>query len=298
MSKSLVLWIFSIGIFTEVFGITPVVLGGPSSQNFTITTLNIRWYGNGKKKNKSRDKQLSQFIQEKLAASDGILLQEIVDVDGLQKNVMGENFECYNYFHRNRGHQSVVLCLKKKFKFVREVDDDNWQVDEVSYGSDGARPALSGVIRNEEGLGLFHLLGVHLKAFPKKTGVRLDQTESIAERIETYPDQLPVVLLGDFNSHIKEKTRRSRDDKYLMLDILSSVGMDLVDLDGRNTWTSKSKQAQLDQIYISDDLEMVGEPKVDGPCNLNQSAGPSKQKIQAYLSNISDHCPVTISLKL
>ncbi len=292
MRKGLIFWLGVYGLFSGALIAKPA----PQSKNeFTITTLNIKWYGNNA--GERRDSSLKSFIQKNLADSDGILFQEIVDVQRLFERVMGENeYNCYNYAHNNRGHQSVVLCLKKEFTLSIEADDDNWKVDDVSYGSNGARPALSGVVKDSKGTKLFHMLGVHLKAFPKKTNVRLSQTKSLAERIETYPDQLPVVLLGDFNSHIKTKTQKSRDDKYLMLDILGEVGMELVDLEEQNTWVSRSKRSQLDQVYISNDITLTDRPRVDGACNLepnDQSAG----LVQQYLSTISDHCPITVNLE-
>ena len=266
-------------------------------KRFTITTLNIKWYGN--KAKEPRDKTLKKFIREKLSYSDGILFQEIVDVERLKTKVMGKDYNCYNYAINNAGHQSVVLCLKKDFRLVKESDDNNWQVDDVAY-SNGARPALSGLIEDRKGRGMLHVLGVHLKAFPEKTDVRLMQTDHLAERIDTYPDDLPVVVLGDFNSHTKGKNKKKRDDKFLILDILDEVGMDLVDLGERNTWTSKSNRAQLDQIYLSSDIRTLADARIDGPCNndRNQDNAKDFENLEYYLKNVSDHCPVTLELEI
>jgi endonuclease/exonuclease/phosphatase family metal-dependent hydrolase len=147
---------------------------------------------------------------------------------------------------------------------------------------------------------MLHVLGVHLKAFPEKTDVRLMQTDHLAERIDTYPDDLPVVVLGDFNSHTKGKNKKKRDDKFLILDILDEVGMDLVDLGERNTWTSKSNRAQLDQIYLSSDIRTLADARIDGPCNndRNQDNAKDFENLEYYLKNVSDHCPVTLELEI
>ncbi len=291
MRENLFIWVCILGVVPGLLGASTTP--DSNKNTFTITTLNIKWYGNNGEER--RDASLKKFIKETLETSDGILFQEIVGIKRLKSKVMGANYNCYNYEHSNRGHQSVVLCLKKKYTLSIESDDDNWQVDDVSYGSNGARPALSGLIKDDKGRELFHVLGVHLKAFPNKTDVRLMQTEHLADRIETYPDRLPVVLLGDFNSHIKEKTRKAQDDKFLMLDILDDAGMELVDLGASNTWTSKSKRAQLDQIYVSDGVQIIGSPRIDGACNVDQPKG--SKDVENYLKNISDHCPVTVDLE-
>ena len=63
------------------------------------------------------------------------------------------------------------------------------------------------------------IVGVHLKALPGSTDQRLQQAEILAQRLvttEKLGDQLPTIVLGDFNSHRMDVNGHAADDWSLI----------------------------------------------------------------------------------
>ncbi len=264
-----------------------------SAQQLRLSTFNIRWYGD---KEEARDAALRKHIAYELTHSDVIVFQEIVDVPRLKKNIIKGKMECRTYDRKGR-HQHVVLCHKKKYSFVKEEGETNYEAEVVSNASPGGRPALYGILKNSSGKQLAHLMGVHLKAFPAETKKRLMQVEEIAKVIRNFNDDLPVIVMGDFNTFPAELTNLKADDTELMEETFKENDVDLAEIHNpyKYTFMSGKQGGKFDRFFANGAVEVVESPQVTNPC-----MAPSKQtasQVKWYNDNISDHCLVTVTVE-
>jgi hypothetical protein len=278
------------------------------AKTMTVATFNIKWYGlggsmSGSFEDEYRESTLKSFFDRHLEGMDAILFQEIVDVEGLKRDVVSEDFNCYDYDHSDARHQSVVLCLKKPLRFVPHPDDEDLAIEDVAMGRHKSRPALHGLIV-EGRRNLAYFIGVHLKAYPGETDQRLQQTQIIADYIDRAHRSYPIVVAGDFNSHISPMNGQDDDDKYLMATVFRDyeTGIKLVDHELK-TYRSRSYNYQLDQFYLSRSLRVVSDMDSFGPCNNEDQASTNGKEGQAYdlrwyNEHISDHCPLVISFRI
>lgn len=273
-----------------------------ASKDITITSFNIKWYGlggtmSGSSKDEYRDRYIKSYIKKNLKSSDVILFQEIVDVSRLAKKVMGRNWKCTSYSHYNKKHQHVAICTKKGLRFVREVDDDNFILEEVAtYHS--SRPALAGVIETSKGKKLAHIIGVHLKAFPAETEKRLQQIEAVSDRLAEFDDGVPAIVLGDFNTYAKKKTNLRRDDVDIFDKILRRHDLDFLSTGRKFSYNANYRKARFDHFWVSNNVPVVGKLDVGKACNSDPKKSKGYDNIHYYNEYVSDHCPVSIRLKL
>ena len=228
-----------------------------------------------------------------------IVFQEIVDVARFSKKVIPQNYQCQSYENKGTKHQHVVLCHKNRFRFVMAPGEDNFALEAAALNS-RARPALHGILIDwETGDELVHVFGVHLKAFPAETKKRLRQATVIAKAIRDLEHELPVVILGDFNSYFSEKTGKYRDDKVLLDRTFRRYrnGLKRTYLRGKSTYRSGSYQDQFDHIWVDRAFRYQGRAGVSGPCN--GASGTSRSRfadLEDYNRNISDHCPLSVTV--
>lgn len=264
-----------------------------------ITSLNIRWYGNNgniKPAPEKRDATLRAFLSDEIKKADVMVFQEIVDVKRLAKEVVGGGMECHSYQHPDSNHQHVVVCHKSEYDFVREANDNNIAAEEVAAEAadpDRARPAVSGLLKRN-GQPVAHIIGVHLKAFPKETETRVNQAEAIGERITDFGDDVPVVVIGDFNTYPSTETKKNKDDDALIGEAFQEAGakMRQVANPAKETYRTAKHKGKFDRIFASSNVK--GEIKVAAPCATTATTS----QIEKYNSQVSDHCLVAADLKL
>ena len=261
------------------------------AEDISITTFNIKFYGlngvfGGPAGSETRDSKIKAHLNRHQLWTDVMVFQEIVDVDAL-KTLVGTDYLCKSYEHSDKSHQHVVLCHKKKFTFVPASDDDNFALEAVSM--DKYRPAVHGVLVNKKGRRLVHIFGVHLKAQPNFSDMRLQQMGVVGDYLKSRTDSEPAIILGDFNTY--------HDDPEKMSEILADDGIDMKQaVNSYNfTYRSGSNGSKLDRIWHSSALQVSEPAKVAGPCN---EVGGSNQAVKTYNNDVSDHCPVTIKVKV
>ena len=261
------------------------------SQDISITTFNIKFYGvngvfGGQAGSETRDDTIMAHLTKYQIWTDVMIFQEIVDVERLEAMV-GKHYSCKSYDHADKTHQHVVLCHKKTFSFVTASDDDNYALEDVSL--DKHRPAVHGVLVNKDGKRLLHIFGVHLKAQPNFSDIRATQVGIIGNYIKTRADHEPTIILGDFNTF--------NNDPATFSEIFANDGVDMKPAaDTYNfSYRSGGQGSKLDRIWHSNSLHVVEQAKVSGPCN---DSGRSSQAIKTYNKEVSDHCPVTIKVKV
>lgn len=269
-----------------------------------IASLNLRWYGNNgssKPSPEKRDATIRAFLADELRRSDVIVFQEIVDVARLKREIIGDRMTCHSYQHPDKNHQHVVVCHKNEYELVRESGDNNFAAEEVAEQAadpDRARPALSGLLRLRTGKKVAHVIGVHLKAFPDESETRIRQARVIGERIADFDDDLPVMVIGDFNTYSSEDNPFSKDDDVLITQAFDRGGASLRQVPNRFKYTYRTKKhsGKFDRLWVSQGVR-DSEMQVSAPCTLDADPESTAQ-VEKYNTQVSDHCLVATTLRL
>lgn len=282
MKHTILLTVFVVGLFSNLAFAEPL----------KVSTLNIRWYGLGGTREggadrETRDRTLKKFFDENLADSDVISFQEIVDVRRLKANVVGRGHKCASYAHENERHQHVVICYRSDFALSRENGARGVALDEVALGE--FRPAVVGLLKDEKGEPLAHLIAVHLKSAPQHSRTRLKQTAILADYIKSFDDGVPVIVLGDFNTHVTERGR----DEDAMAEMLGSVDLVQIHNPFQYTYRTRRYTGRFDHIFASADVARFATATVIGPCN-----GDSPELTDRFYRTVSDHCAVSAVLEM
>jgi hypothetical protein len=276
----------------------------PDGRSLRIATFNIRWYGLGGDVDapapEHRNPLLRAFMAEHLADAEVIVFEEIVDVDMLRAELVPADWTCASYTSSRPEHQFVVVCHAPELMLTREADDTNLAYEPLAMGT--LRPGLAGVLRDvASGAPLARIMGVHLKALPSSTDQRLAQARIITERLGVLAaanEQLPTVIIGDFNTHRAVDTGRDRDDWDLIGDVFATrPELGLVHVEHAFTNTFRDKQARafkLDHMWIA--TASASNVDVAGPCNLTWET--DRAAIERHFDTISDHCPLVASVTL
>lgn len=249
-----------------------------------FVSFNIRCFGfNGDyfspTPSESRVQFLKKFFAENFSDTDVFILQEIMDTSILAE-ILPEGFKFYHYTHEYPRHMHVVLCCKQKFNF-----QDTTTISGTALDDTKSRPAFYGKLYKGQAP-IAHIIGAHLKSGYEDSQLRLKQGRAIGEFINTLNPKLPVVMAGDFNSHIKEKTGLPQDDLFFLKEIFQGSGLNLV---SHKTWTyiTAFEKASLDHFWTNAIVESTEVYDVES----------YSKNLQDYYDQISDHLPVKASLK-
>jgi endonuclease/exonuclease/phosphatase family metal-dependent hydrolase len=260
-----------------------------------ITTFNIEYYGTKSPAAQTqeadrRNASIQRFLQVAGVDPDVFAFEEIVDKTELETSLLKNKYSCHSYDHSTSNHQHVVVCHKKTFNFRIANDDNNMAWEDVAMGT--LRPAVHGILSVKGGRDLAHIVALHLKAMPDQSARRLSQTAILAERIKTRGDRLPVVMLGDLNTY--------EDDIDLMTEKFRQEGVSLTPLENLfdHTYRSSRYSNKFDWMLVSDEVDLLEDVQVDGPCNDEWESGTSFDNLTYYNENVSDHCPVSAVLDL
>lgn len=264
-----------------------------------ISTFNIRWFGlngglYGSFGSETRVERVREFIQEHLGDRDVLVFQEIVDKELFFTEVVPE-YTCVSYDGRAGKHQHIAVCLTDAFEYRPPTDDDNYALEEINT-SGYLRPAVHGTIYTAEGEPVSHLLAVHLKANEQSTDRRIVQAEILQARASTLgeTDELPVIMIGDFNTHFGVDTERDENDEDILEDILHPLTR--VRLPVEYTYQEKGgKTRRLDHAFVSPGISVQNVTSA-GACDLDRTM--FLPEIETYYDTVSDHCPVSLDLVL
>lgn len=252
------------------------------AEALVVTSLNIKWFGRGGKIHGSLDDEyrtedLKKYINDVLPESDVYVFQEITDKKGLFE-IMSE-FECVSYDAGTSRHQFVVMCSKKGLLKSHQVNH------EVRLKRWGLRAALIGDYElNGKSI---RVVGVHLKAGNSDTSVRLEQIEALQKNIFA---NVPMMIIGDFNTFKKENTLGLEDDSVLISNALGAE-FSLVKNEV-HTYMGFGGRV-FDRVWI----KSLDNPKLQiiGPCKENSVESPYSDK-SFYYRYISDHCALRLEV--
>lgn len=267
-------------------GVTAPTLAAPRAP-LTVTYFNIAWFGlggspSGSTSTERRAPTIRKFFDDNQLWADVMAFEEIVNVEMLKRDVLQNRYECQSYDHRDSKHQHVVVCNKNELSFVKAADDDNFTLEDVAMSN--LRPAVHGILKDANGRRLLHVVGVHLKAMPEKSDVRREQVGMISDYLTEREDGEPILVIGDYNSF--------NDDPEAFADLFGRE-MRQVPIRAEYTFNDTRYKNKFDLAWASSSLEGMITERVVGPCNST-----SRADIEKFNREVSDHCPVNLTLRL
>ncbi len=272
--------------------------------------MNIKYYGLGGKhggdfKDEKRDRHLVDFLSSDVLNSDIAVFEEIVDVNRFVKNIIQGRLRCTSYDDPNERHQHVVICYKNDFRLEKEPGDQNYIIEEAKLGREKSRPAVYGLLKHKDGTPLFHIVGLHLKAYPDESTTRVEQSRVISKRLAELRDGTPYLLLGDYNTYRAPKNGQQQDDVDLISQTYQQFGMDVTHLRNQSPFTYKNGkyEMKLDHIWIGKSVEVIKPLRSLGICSneshlIENEQNKKYKNIKYYNKNISDHCPITTTVQI
>lgn len=267
-----------------------------------ITTFNLKWFGIGGNPKASvkefRIKYVKQLISTYLVKTNVFVFEEVVIVNDIP-SILPAGWTCISYQHPQPQHQKVVMCAAPGVSLNKVNYDNNFTIEEAQGGNPNLRPAVRvDVVETKSKRNLFTLVGVHLKAMPDKTNMRIQQAMAISKDLARIPQGRPVVIAGDMNTFLKSETKQSEDDVVLLLKALNSSSKGYVHVPHKpDTYTFRSPQYlnQFDHFYVRGSMRVTYVPDVFPVCSAKQN-GTGYMNFEFYYKNVSDHCPVTMQI--
>ncbi|MGE3757583.1 MAG: hypothetical protein AB7H97_07500, partial [Pseudobdellovibrionaceae bacterium] len=268
-----------------------------------VTSFNIKWYGlggslEGNPSKEKRDGTIRDFISNYVPESDVMIFEEVVDKNRLIKNILPAGTRCVSYQHQDSKHQYVLVCVSDKYTFMDEPSDNNDVIDDVAINS-RSRPAVHAIVA-KNGRPVLRVVGVHLKAMPNESKSRLFQIEKIGEYLQNVSDtRIPVVITGDFNTYDVGNTGLNENDDVLFDRIFTRLSLNISQVPNPHSYTywSPRYQSKFDRFWASGNAPIQGQVVASGMCNKSKPQGPFNDA-NYYSRNVSDHCPVTVTMKL
>ncbi|MCA9582856.1 MAG: endonuclease/exonuclease/phosphatase family protein [Myxococcales bacterium] len=265
-----------------------------------VATFNLRWFGrNGYSSNplgsETRTASIRSVLTRDLADRDVIAFQEVSDFQLFLSEVIPSGWDCSTHGSPTSGTQRVVLCLRDRYVLEPEPFDSDTIYEPLGAG--WLRPGIHGVIYDRDtDRQVAHIIAVHLKADAQASDRRLEQADILVDwfkSVRKHSGKLPIIALGDFNTHRAYLTNLDDDEWNLFDSIFAEKGVRLYDHPFENTYMGKATFYRLDHLFRSEEVCIAG-ARQDGPCNLS----PSSAKVQSFSSRVSDHCPLSVDLDL
>ncbi|OIQ19166.1 MAG: hypothetical protein BM556_07725 [Bacteriovorax sp. MedPE-SWde] len=261
--------------------------------NFNIITFNVKWFGLGGEMagaigDEYRSRWIKEYLETNFPNTKGILFQEIVDISALNEMMDDLNMSCISYDHSKKKHQHIALCLDNDYELLKENSDDNFILEEVDVTNGWLRPAIHGIVSYRKSQKkLFHIIGLHLKANNSDSKTRIKQINIVKESIDKIQDNIPVVVLGDFNSY--------GTDVQEFETILSKANLGKVKHNYKYSFKSRSNRLLLDHAWLSKGLE-YSDVVIGKTCNIYSKRATRFANSSFYNRFVSDHCPLSFKL--
>ncbi len=275
-----------------------------SNGSLHLGTFNIRWFGSEEHDKTyqlpstklERIGAVKDFLAKEMLPLDVVSFQEIVDFEAL-KLVLPKGWTCASYLHPNPLHQHVVVCVSPAYKLAMVPYDNDGLINELAYyDADRARPAVRVDVVDKSGAKILRVVGVHLKSAPHFALLRLKQVGMIAQDLKNDPN-IPMVVMGDFNTFSAKQTGLEKDDVELIGHQLNQSGGGFRRIGHSNyTYRNGSQRGQFDHFYVNRLVTATTVPEAFSVCsNVRDGAGYKNAK--HYLRYVSDHCPVRMKIK-
>lgn len=267
----------------------------------TVTSFNIKLYGQKTELSSEwtasqRDRALSAFLKNDVPASDVYIFEEIMNKEEFTKNVV-KDLKCVSYDNARTEHQYVLICARSEYDLKVDAQvDNNYAIEEVALGSSGQRPAVHALLTNKKGETLLRVVGVHLSAFPANTANRIKQADLIRKHLKKADDKIPTIISGDFNTYPAQLTGLAHSDVELISEAFrqDNGSIKMPAHPSPFTFRTPEYRSKFDHFWKSESLSPVGQVKVTGYCNDPDVVNANPD----YYELISDHCPVTLKVKL
>lgn len=281
-----------------------------AAKNLEIVTFNTRWFGspvddprsaNPKPidpvKFEARTKIMADFISKHIKNKDVISFQEVVDLPLLQ-SLLPKSWHCETYETNNRYHQRVVLCASGKYQWQHVPYDNNFSIEEVATDLEWSRPALRLDLADLNGNRLVRFVAVHLKAMQNYSRERQRQVNVIAQDLKK-DNSVPTVILGDMNTYSAKQTGQDRDDLEKLVAVLQKQDNSFKSIQHQVKYTYRSPRygSLFDHVFINKGITAKAAPNVYEVCNSSEN-GQGYMNFSYYYKNVSDHCPVSVSLTI
>lgn len=291
------IYIFLISLFKCYFGaeggimtfrkkllIASLLLFTLGAEALTITSLNIEWFGRGgsikgEMTDEYRRARLRDFLLNQIPATDVFVFQEITNPQLLQ--VYLPELDCQTYNSDTTRHQFVVLCARMAMELQTTANHN------VQLGNPHMRAAIVGTVKSGSGKRT-QIIGLHLKAGPDHTLMRLDQVRQLDPDLHS---EIPTIVIGDFNTYPKDRTGLPLNDALYMDQIFQIHQMTQVPLEHPTYLGFKNRY--FDRAWVRGaNIEQI---RVFGPCN--ESSVPPPYSSQGFYKRfVSDHCALQVQL--
>lgn len=269
-----------------------------------LGTFNIRWFGSEEHDKTyqlpttklERISAVKDFLAKEMLPLDVAAFQEIVDLAAL-KSVLPKGWKCASYKHPFALHQHVAVCASANYKLAKVPYDNDGLINELAYyNADRARPAIRVDVVNKDNQRLLRVVGVHLKSAPHFALLRLKQVGMIGRDLKNDPN-IPMVVMGDFNTFSAKQTGLKQDDVDLINNQLNQSGAGFRRIGHLNyTFRSGNVRGQFDHFYVNRLVTATSVPQAFSVCtNIRDGAGYKNAK--HYLRYVSDHCPVRMKVR-
>ncbi len=270
--------------------------------NITVTTFNIR--------NFDRDLDQATDLEELLkilkdSSADVFAFEEIVNASKLQ-DFTKENFPNHSLRVSScggAGRQKLALLYNnKKFDFIEEIEDLTFSSGR-STSCGKLRPVFFIKLKHRSTLEDYVFGVVHLKAGgsleAKKQ--RWAQYLKLNQRAINF-NQKNLILLGDFNT----TGYLSRDDDFVEFEsFLNKSQMTTLSdqINCSSYWDGGLNSGMffaslLDHVVVSENLRpQVEQVEVGAHCFSRKCQNSTGLELGQSFKNVSDHCPIRVSIK-
>lgn len=287
--------------------------GAVQAETLKIVTFNTRWFGlkeyraekgepqypgESPQKIARRASEIKNLLSEQILPADAIVFEEVVDKTLIQDQ-LPRGWTCSSYVHPQHEdkHQHVVVCAAPQYRLQNVSYDDNNTIEEVAYDNNRGRPAVRVDLTTAKGRRLLRIVGVHLKAKPEFSDIRISQVTAIANDLMN--EVVPTIVTGDFNSFPAGENLKKQSDIDIYTQILKTAdpGFEHLGPFQGATFLGRENRGRFDHFFGSSGVSVVSGPEAFAACN-----GGSKSNDyfnQDYFDRfISDHCPVSVTINV
>lgn len=286
------------------FNIPSVTWGQQAKkENIQITTMNIAWYGNTKfhtKDIEQRDLLIKEFIESELKTTEIFLFQEITKPEHFEQ-ILNSKFKCAAYDFRGYAHQYVLTCYDSTKFEITDKNENLFNPDRtifISDPKDRLRDVLEVSLKSKQTGHIINTYNLHLKAGIEAAEIRKVQTALLLQNLKNknIPSTQTVIIGGDFNSYIRNIEGQKESEIDTFLNLSDDFGFDFYTV--KNIPTTLAYTQKIFDFLMIETKNVITDYIVHPICKKTQSTVNQLEDYLFFKENISDHCPVTTSLKV